>query len=70
MDTNPSHFWQLLFPPLQAFDSGWLDVGDGHQLHWDCSCQAFEIPLEMSPLNKPSITPPAPAPPCPGTPAT
>ena len=34
MDTTPSHAWQVLFPPLQAFDQGWLDVGDGHQVHW------------------------------------
>ncbi len=34
MDANPSHAWQLLFPPVQAFDSGWLDVGDGHAVHW------------------------------------
>lgn len=34
MDDTPSHAWQVLFPPLQAFDGGWLDVGDGHAVHW------------------------------------
>ena len=29
--------WQVQYPPLQPHDGGWLCVGDGHQLHWDCS---------------------------------
>ena len=32
-----SSAWQLQFPPLQPHDGGWLDVGEGHQLHWTCS---------------------------------
>jgi proline iminopeptidase len=35
MDSPPSHAWQVLFPPLQAFDGGWLDVGEGHAVHWN-----------------------------------
>ncbi len=37
-DTNDlldaSHAWQVMFPPRQPHDGGWLDVGDGHALHW------------------------------------
>ena len=32
-----SSAWQVQFPPLQPHDSGWLDVGEGHQVHWECS---------------------------------
>ncbi len=31
------HAWQVLYPPIQCHDSGWLEVGDGHALHWDVS---------------------------------
>jgi proline iminopeptidase len=37
MDSDLSHAWQVLFPPLQPHDSGWLDVGDGHAVHWEVS---------------------------------
>ena len=30
-----SHAWQVLHPPLQPHDHGWLDVGDGHSLYWE-----------------------------------
>jgi proline iminopeptidase len=26
----------IQFPPIEPFDSGMLDVGDGHQVHWEC----------------------------------
>ena len=29
------HAWQVLHPPLQAWDSGWLDVGDEHRIWWE-----------------------------------
>lgn len=32
-----SSAWQVQFPPLQPHDGGWLDVGEGHQVHWECS---------------------------------
>lgn len=35
MDTQPSHPWQVMYPPLQRHDHGWLDVGDGHQVYWE-----------------------------------
>ncbi len=25
----------VLYPPIEPYDSGLLDVGDGHQLHWE-----------------------------------
>ncbi len=25
------------FPPIEPYDSGMLDVGDGHQVYWECS---------------------------------
>lgn len=29
-----------LYPPLAAYDSGWLDTGDGHRIYWELSgCQ-------------------------------
>lgn len=35
MDTQPSHAWQVMYPPLQSHAHGWLDVGDGHQIYWE-----------------------------------
>lgn len=26
-----------LYPPLAAYDSGWLDTGDGHRIYWELS---------------------------------
>ncbi len=37
MAHSPTHAWQLQFPPHQPYDEGWLDVGDGHQIHWQVS---------------------------------
>ena len=34
---HPTHAWQLMFAPLQHHDSGWLDVGDGHEMYWEQS---------------------------------
>ena len=25
-----------LFPPIEPYDSGMLDVGDGHRVYWEC----------------------------------
>ena len=33
----PVHAWQVLHPPVQPHDSGWLDVGDGHRIFWETS---------------------------------
>ncbi len=33
-----------LYPPIDAFDSGFLDVGDGHQLYYEQSGKADGIP--------------------------
>lgn len=35
MDTQPSHAWQSMYPPLTSHAHGWLDVGDGHQVYWE-----------------------------------
>ena len=29
------HPWALMYPPLQCHAEGWLDVGDGHAIHWE-----------------------------------
>ena len=31
---DPQHAWQVLYPAVACHDSGWLDVGDGHHIHW------------------------------------
>ena len=31
----PQHAWQVLHPPAQHHDHGWLAVGDGHALYWE-----------------------------------
>jgi proline iminopeptidase len=30
-----THAWQVMHPPLQSFEHGWLDVGDGHAIYWE-----------------------------------
>lgn len=35
MDTQRTHAWQSMYPPLQSHAHGWLDVGDGHQVYWE-----------------------------------
>ena len=35
MDKRLTHAWQVLYPPLQCHAQGWLEVGDGHQGHWE-----------------------------------
>ncbi len=37
LDSDTAHAWQVLYPPIQCHGSGWLDVGDGHAIHWDVS---------------------------------
>ena len=32
-----AHAWQAMHPPLQCHAQGWLDVGDGHEIHWEQS---------------------------------
>jgi proline iminopeptidase len=44
MATQPSHAWQVLYPPLQAHDHGWLDVGDGHELYWETAGNPLGLP--------------------------
>ncbi len=34
-----------LFPPLDPFASGWLDVGDGHRMAWEVSGNPRGIPV-------------------------
>jgi proline iminopeptidase len=36
-DATLTHAWQAQYPPLQCHDSGWLDVGEGHAVHWETS---------------------------------
>ncbi|BDZ45217.1 hypothetical protein GCM10025866_11260 [Naasia aerilata] len=26
---------RTLYPPVEPYDSGWLDVGDGQQVYWE-----------------------------------
>src|SRR5882672_50506 len=35
------------FPPIEPYDSGMLDVGDGHQVYWECC---------GNPAGKPALT--------------
>ena len=37
LDDSPSHPWQVMYPTVQCHGSGWLDVGDGHEIYWE-SC--------------------------------
>lgn len=37
MDTRSSTTARSLYPPISPFDSGWLDVGDGHEIYWEAS---------------------------------
>lgn len=34
-----------LHPPVEPYDSGWLDVGDGHQLYYEQCGQPAGPPL-------------------------
>jgi proline iminopeptidase len=31
----PVHAWQVMHPPVQPHDQGWLAVGDGHEIYWE-----------------------------------
>lgn len=35
MDNRTGTPRNTLYPPLSAYDSGWLDVGDGHEIWWE-----------------------------------
>lgn len=39
-----AHAWQVLYPPIQSHDSGWLDVGDGHAIFWEVSGNPAGLP--------------------------
>jgi len=41
---NPVKFPRSLYPEVEPFDSGMLDVGDGHQLYYDVSGNPDGIP--------------------------
>ena len=32
---TPTHAWQVMHPPRQPWDRGWLDVGDGHEIGFE-----------------------------------
>src|SRR5256885_1569726 len=34
---NEGHLMRALYPPLAPYDSGLLDVGDGHHIYWETS---------------------------------
>lgn len=36
---------EALYPPIEPFDAGWLDVGDGHRLYYEQCGQAAGQPL-------------------------
>ncbi len=31
----PTHAWQVMHPPVQAHEHGWLKVGEGHAVFWE-----------------------------------
>ena len=35
MDSQGTRQTRSLYPPLSPYDSGWLDVGDGHEIYWE-----------------------------------
>jgi len=37
---------RTLYPPIEPYDTGWLDVGDGHRVYWE---------LSGSPEGKPAV---------------
>jgi proline iminopeptidase len=44
LDSDNTHAWQVLYPPIQRHHSGWLDVGDGHEIFWEVSGNPAGIP--------------------------
>ena len=44
MDGAPVHAWQSMYPPLASHACGWLDVGDGHAMHWEESGHPLGTP--------------------------
>jgi proline iminopeptidase len=46
LDDDETHPWQVLHPPVQCHDSGWLEVGDGHEIYWE-SCGHPGAPVAL-----------------------
>ena len=44
MDDAPVHAWQSMYPPLASHARDWLDVGDGHAMHWEESGHPLGTP--------------------------
>lgn len=44
LDSATAHAWQVLYPPIQCHASGWLDVGDGHEIFWQVSGNPGGLP--------------------------
>ena len=37
MSEGPAHLDDILYPPIEPYDEGWLLAGDGHRVHWEQS---------------------------------
>ena len=46
MDPEFDRGWPLIHPLLPSHDEGWLDVGDGHSIHWE---------VAGNPLGRPAL---------------
>jgi proline iminopeptidase len=44
MASPSAHAWQWMYPPVQCHSHGWLDAGDGHEIHWDVSGNPMGVP--------------------------
>ena len=44
MHETPVHAWQSMYPPLARHAQGWLDVGDGHAMHWQTCGHPLGMP--------------------------
>lgn len=44
LDSDTAHAWQVLYPPMQCHDSGWLEVGDGHAIFWEVCGNPVGLP--------------------------
>lgn len=44
VDTQTTHAWQSMHPPLASHTSGWLEVGGGHAAHWEECGNPLGIP--------------------------
>lgn len=43
----PEESQKLLFPPIASQESGFLDVGDGHELYWEISGNMKGLPIVL-----------------------